>query len=76
MSMTGSLLLAALKLILTFLKMAQQRDLIRAGEDKAIAKASMAVLDATEHGQRLRNLLTVYSDKEAEDLWDRMLDVQ
>lgn len=75
MTWTASLLLLVLQLVLSFLKTAQARQLIRAGEDKAIAKASLAVLDATEHGKRLHDLILSYNDAEADELWERMTDV-
>jgi hypothetical protein len=69
----ASIIVTILKLILTGMSWLKDRDLMKAGEDTAVAKAALEVLDATTEGQRLRNMLAMHDDAEAEMLWNRML---
>lgn len=72
----ASLIVAGLKLILSLVNWAKAKELMNAGEDAAVARASLAVLEATAEGQRLRDMLAMYNDAEAEELWKRMLDAK
>lgn len=69
----GSLLVYALQLLVSILSWMNAKKLIKAGEDAAIARASLEVLEATNEGKRLHSLIQGLSDDEADDLWQRML---
>jgi hypothetical protein len=49
------------------------RQLIKAGEDRAIASAAIAVLQKTEEGKRLRDYVNSLPQPDEDSLWDRML---
>lgn len=68
----ASLILPVLKLALALFSWAQSRQLIKAGEDAAVAKAALELLDKTEEGKRLRERIRSLSDSEADDLLDRI----
>lgn len=65
---------ALLNFVLTLLKYAQEKNLIDAGYDKAVAKQALDVLEATRAGTELRDKIAAMSDQEAEELWRRMVD--
>ena len=69
-----NLILPILNLALTLLKFAQQRQLLQAGQDKAIAMAALQVLENTQNGKAIRESVRKLSDTEATTLWDEMLD--
>ena len=68
-----SLILALLKLATSLTSWLRQREALEAGRDKEIARASLAVLEATAAGNELRRRIEAMEDPEAEDLWNRML---
>lgn len=59
---------------LTLLKYAQEKNLIDAGYDKAVAKQALDVLEATKTGKELRDRITAMTDPEAEALWREMVE--
>jgi hypothetical protein len=50
----------------------RDRQLIKAGEDAAVARAAKELLERTEIGKRLREQVKALSPAEEDDLWDRM----
>jgi hypothetical protein len=71
----SSVLVSGLKLILVFTEYLNNRQLLTAGQDKAVAEASVRVLEATKHGKHLREMIRGLSDEESKSLWEDMLDV-
>ena len=69
-----SLILAVLKLISSIVVWARERQLLQAGQDQAIAQASLQVLAATASGHELRQRIEAMTDPEAEELWRRMIE--
>jgi hypothetical protein len=69
----ATLVLAGLKMVSAMLTYLNDRKLIQAGEDKIIAAASLELLGRTAEGKRLREHVRSLSDKEEDDLWERML---
>jgi hypothetical protein len=51
----------------------RDRQLIKAGEDAAVARAAKELLERTETGKRLREQVKALSPAEEDDLWDRMI---
>lgn len=49
------------------------RRMIQAGEDAAVARAALAVLETTAEGKRLRDHVKTLETAEEDALWDRML---
>ena len=68
----ASLILALIKLALSLTTWAREKELLQAGQDKAIATASLEVLEATTAGKELRDRITAMDDPEVDDLWRRM----
>lgn len=71
----ATIILTGLKILLALLDRANQNNLIKAGEDKQIAEASVRILEATQHGKRIRENIKKLSDEQADSLWEDMLDV-
>lgn len=65
---------AILKLALVFLKYTQEKSLMDAGQDKAIAAMALDVLAATKAGKELRDRIVSMTDPEAEALWKSMIE--
>lgn len=68
-----SLVLPLLRLVLMFQTWARERELMDAGQDRAIAQAALQVLEATKEGKALRERIKSLTDAEEEDVWNRML---
>lgn len=68
-----SLILPALKLILALTQRANEKRLLDAGQDQAIASAALEVLGTTAKGRELRDQISSLSDPEADLLWEKML---
>lgn len=51
----------------------RDRQLIKAGNDAAVAKAALEILEKTQQGKELREHIQSLEDAEADALWDRML---
>ena len=69
----ASFVLAALKLALSLTSYLREKAMLQSGQDKAVAQAALAVLEATDYGRELRKRIASLTDEEADDLWDRML---
>ncbi len=69
----GQVVIAALQAIATIIAWIQSRKAFKEGEDAAVARAGLKVIEATEEGKRLRRIVANLSDQEAESLWKRML---
>ncbi len=69
-----SALSTLMQLALTILKWTQQRQLLKAGEDAAVAKAALEILENTEAGKELRQKIRALDDDKSNQLWDDMLD--
>jgi len=67
-----SIILTGLKLLTSLLNYLNDKRLIQAGEDKAVARAALELLEQTAEGKALRDSIKSLSDQEAADLWDRM----
>ena len=63
----------ALSIILTILKWAQERQLLKAGEDQAVAKAALEILETTRAGKELREKIRTLPDDTSDKLWDDMI---
>lgn len=64
-------LVSAAKAIMQWL---HDRQMIKAGEDAAVARAALALLETTQEGKRLRDHVKALETQADEDaLWDRML---
>jgi len=68
----ASLVLLGLRIVSETLTYLNQRKLIKEGEDKAIASATLQLLERTEEGKRLREYVKGQTQAEEDDLWDRM----
>lgn len=51
----------------------RDRQLIKAGEDAAVARAARELLEQTEQGKQLRERVNSLEPDAEEKLWDRML---
>lgn len=65
---------AMLELVLTLAKYVREKQLLDAGEDRAIANMTLAVLEATQVGKELREKVAAMSDPEADALWKSMVE--
>lgn len=70
-----SLISPLLQIALTLIKWGQQRSLLNAGQDQAIAKVSLDILESTQSGKMLRERIRALDDDTADKLWDDMLNV-
>lgn len=70
----SSLILASLKMAVSLIQYVNRQQSLEAGQDKAIAQAALAVLEATQYGKDLRARVAQLTDGEADDLWDRMVE--
>lgn len=68
----ASIILTGLNLLSSLMNYFNEKNLIKQGEDKAIAKASLLLLEMTEEGKNIRERINKLSDSESEELWDRM----
>lgn len=68
----ASLALTGLKLILSLVTWLNAKQMMKAGEDKAIADAALRVLENTESGKRIREYVRGLDDDAATKLWDDM----
>lgn len=68
-----SLILPVLRLVLALTQRANEKRLLDAGQDQAIAKAALEVLGTTTKGRELRDRISSLSDPEADLLWEKML---
>lgn len=69
----GTVIVAALQAIVAILTWVNSKKFMKAGEDAAVARATLEVLKATEEGKRLYDYIQALGDTEAESLWKRML---
>ena len=69
----ASLIVTSLGILSTLMKWAADRKAIDAAEEIVIAKATMELLQQTEEGKKLRELVRNLDDVEADELWDRMV---
>lgn len=69
----ASLITTGLKAVLALVNWANRRQLLDAGQDQAVARQALAVLEATEEGKRLRDRIKQMSDSDADKLWNEML---
>lgn len=69
-----SLIIALLKAATSLTSWLRDKQALEAGRDQEIARASLAVLQATAAGNELRRRIEAMEDPEAEELWKRMLD--
>ena len=67
-----SLIVTGLKLLTSIMAYLNDKRLIQAGEDKAVARAALELLEKTQQGKELRERVKGLSDQEASDLWDSM----
>lgn len=65
--------LMLVRLAFTLFQWLRDRSLIKQGEDIAMARAAKELLDATTAGKQLREEVAKLPEKEANDLWDRMV---
>lgn len=70
-----------ISIILSFMKLAgsltswlRESQMMKAGQDREVARAALEVLERTAEGEALRNRITAMEDPEAEELWRRMLE--
>lgn len=70
----ASVILALLQLARSLLSWTREKDLLKAGQDQAIAKASLEVLEITKTGRELRERIAAMDDAAAEELWRKMID--
>ena len=68
-----SIVLAFLKLSLAIVGWLNSKQMMDAGQDKAIAKAALDVAMKTDYGKRLRDSVKAMDDSDADQLWDDML---
>lgn len=68
----ASLIVGGLKVLLSVMTYLNERKLIQAGEDKAIAQMALQLVERTEHGKALREQVKAMTPTEEQDLWDRM----
>lgn len=68
-----SLIITLLKLATSLTSWLRERQALEAGRDKEIARASLAVLEATQYGTELRRRIETMEDPSAEALWREML---
>lgn len=68
-----SLALTLVKIAFSVFQWLRDRQLIKQGEDIAMARAAKALLEATAAGKLLREEVARLPEKEANDLWDRMV---
>lgn len=69
----ASIVLGGLKILMSIFEYLNSRQLIKAGEDKAIAAAAMELLERTERGKALRERVRLLTLDEENDLWEAML---
>lgn len=69
----SSFILAALRLALSLTNYLRDKAQLESGQDKEIARAALAVLEATQHGKELRARVASMTDEDADDLWNRMV---
>ena len=67
-----SIVLSGIKLAISIMTYLNDRQLLKAGEDKAVARMALELLEQTAEGKALRDSVKGLSDEEAADLWDRM----
>jgi hypothetical protein len=67
-----SLIVTGLKLLTSIMNYLNDKRLIQAGEDRAVARAALELLEKTQQGKELRERVKGLSDQEAADLWERM----
>ena len=69
----GSIIASVLGLITSIISLLNSKKMMKAGEDAAVARAALKVLEATDEGKRLYNLVSGLDEVEADSLWKRML---
>ena len=67
-----SIIVTGLKLLTSIMAYLNDKRLIQAGEDRAVARAALELLEKTQQGKELRERVKGLSDQEAADLWERM----
>ena len=70
----ASLILTLLKLATSLVGWMRDRNLIQQGQDQAIAKASLEVLEATASGKEIRERIRGLDDDSADALWSQMIE--
>lgn len=66
------IILSGVKLAISIMTYLNDRQLLKAGEDKAVARMALELLEQTAEGKALRDSIRGLSDPEVADLWDRM----
>lgn len=69
----ASVILSGISLLNSLMKWAMEKQAIRTGEERQIAKATMELLEQTKEGKELRARIQQLSDDDSADLWDRMV---
>lgn len=69
----ASVILSGISLLNSLMKWAMEKQAIRTGEERQIAKATMELLEMTREGKELRERIKQLSDDDSADLWDRMV---
>jgi hypothetical protein len=67
-----SIIVTGLKLLTSIMAYLNDKRLIQAGEDRAVARAALELLEKTQQGKELRERVKGLSDQEAANLWERM----
>lgn len=71
----ASIIISILRLAQSLIDWRRSSEYLAQGEDKAIAKAALDVLEATNYGKLLRERIRQSDDDAADRLWDEMTDV-
>lgn len=67
-----SLVLALVKMAVAVQTWINSRQMMQAGQDRAVANAALDLLEQTKVGKELRERIAAMDDPEAEALWRRM----
>jgi hypothetical protein len=70
----SSLIISLIRLAIALTVWVREKDLLKAGQDQAIAKASLEMLEATKRGQAIREAIASLDDQSANKLWESMID--
>jgi hypothetical protein len=70
----SSLIISLIRLAIALTVWVREKDLLKAGQDQAIAKASLEMLEATKRGQAIREAIASLDDQSASKLWESMID--
>jgi hypothetical protein len=70
----SSLIISLIRLAIALTAWTREKGLLKAGQDQAIAKASLEMLEATKRGQAIREAIASLDDQSASKLWESMID--